>query len=78
MTAALTGGTTPSEDEMMDAIIMELATCLEESLATATYDEPATTTIRIELNDRVYAPNQDDLANLEMVLFDLDAMEEFE
>ncbi len=78
MTAALTGGTTPSEDEMMDAIIMELATCLENSLAAATYDEPATTTIRIELNDRVYAPNQDDLANLEMVLFDLDAMEEFE
>ncbi len=78
MTAALLGEATPSEDERMDGIIMELATCLEESLATATYDEPATATVRIELVDNVYTPNETDIANLEMVMFDLDAMEELE
>lgn len=78
MSAALLGEATPSEDEMMDVIIMELATCLEEALAAATYDEPATATVRIELVDRVYTPNEQDIANLEMVMFDLDAMEEVE
>lgn len=78
MSAALLGEATPSEDEMMDAIITELAVCLEESLATATYDEPATATVRIEIVDKVYTPNEEDIANLEMVMFDLDAMNEYE
>lgn len=74
MSAALLGEEALTEEEMMDKIIMQLATSLEESLATATYDEPATTTVRIELNNRVYAPNSEDLTKLEMVLFDLEAM----
>ncbi len=54
---------------------MTVITCMDESLALATYDEPATTTVRVELKNNVYYPNEEDLLNLEMILFDTDAME---
>ena len=65
---------TPSEEEMYNEVIMALKDCLEETLATVTYDEPATATVRIELVDKVYTPNEADIANLETVFFDIEAM----
>ena len=63
----------PSEDEMMEAIIVALKDCLEETLANVEYAETATTEVRIELKDKVYQPNMQDVTALEEVLFDTDA-----
>lgn len=72
--AAMAGEEVPSEDEMYNEIILALKDCMVEALASATYDEAATTTIRIELIDNVYTPNEADLTNLETVLFDIEEM----
>lgn len=73
--AATAGEETPSEDEMMEEIITVFVTALEDAITNATYAEPQTTTVRIELTDGAYAPNEEDLQNLEYVLFDNDAIE---
>lgn len=73
--AAAAGEETPSEDEMMEKIITAFVTTLKDAIANATYAEPQTTTVRIELKDGAYAPNEEDLQNLEYVLFDNDAIQ---
>lgn len=73
--AALAGEATPSEDEMMDEVLAAFGTTLEEVLANVTYAEPQTMTVRIELVDGMYKPNESDLYNLEYALFDNDAVE---
>ena len=73
--AALAGEDVPSDDEMMEEVLAAFATTLEESLANVTYAEPQTITVRIELVDGVYTPNEADLYNLEYALFDNDAIE---
>lgn len=68
-------GNIPSDDEMMEKIVDMLKDSLVGALPKATYADSATTTIRIELNNNEYSPNENDIYNLEMVLFDLeDAM----
>lgn len=64
----------PTEEEMYAAILDELKVCMEDAVANATYAEPATTTVRIELVDNVYQPNEEDIFNLEAVMFDTDAV----
>ena len=60
---------------MSEQIIMAYRDCFVDALANVTYDEPATATLRIELVDKVWTPNEDDVMNLEMVFFDMeDAM----
>lgn len=73
--AAAAGEETPTEDEMLEEIITVFVTTLEDAIANATYAEPQTTTVRIELTDGAYAPNEEDLQNLEYVLFDNDAIQ---
>ncbi|MCM1175893.1 MAG: hypothetical protein NC341_12695 [Blautia sp.] len=70
--AATAGSELPSEDEMNEQIISAYRDCFVDSLANVTYDEPATATLRIELIDNVWTPNEDDVMNLEMVFFDMD------
>ncbi len=65
----------PTEAEQAKEILMTAITCMDEALALVTYDEPATTTVRVALKNNVYYPNEEDLLNLEMILFDTDAME---
>lgn len=73
--AATAGEEVPSEAEMSEQIITKYRDCFVDSLANVTYDEPATATLRIELIDNVWTPNEDDVMNLEMVFFDMeDAM----
>lgn len=71
---AQNGEETPSEDEMTEEIYAMLKDALKESLENVTYEDEETTTIRIELKDKVYTPNEDDIYNLEMLLFDNDAV----
>ena len=73
--AVLAGEEAPTEEEMYNEIIVALKDCLAETLTTVTYDEPATATVRIELVDKKYQPNEADIANLESVFFDIDAMD---
>lgn len=70
---AANGEETPSE-EANGAVYTMLKDALRESLENATYEEEETTTIRIELVDKVYTPNEDDIYDLEMRLFDIDAV----
>lgn len=63
----------PTEEEMYAAIFDELKVCMTDAVANATYAEPATTTVRIELIDNVYQPNQEDIFKLESLIFDTDA-----
>ena len=71
-TAATAGEETPSEDEMMEQMIAKLKDCMENNLTGVEYAEPATTTVKVELVDNVWTPNQSDIENLEMLLFDTD------
>lgn len=66
----------PSDEEMVAVTIDLMREHFANSLQGVTYAEPQTTTIRVELVNNVYAPNQNDLLNFETVLFDFDAMTE--
>ena len=70
--AALAGGDIPSDDEITAAIIDMLKDCLSDSLKSVTYASPETMTITIEFNNNEYSPNENDLMDLEMSLFDID------
>lgn len=69
---ALAGGDVPSDDEITAAIIDMLKDSLSDSLKSVSYAEPETMTITIELNNNEYSPNENDLMDLEMALFDID------
>lgn len=61
---------TPAEEEMIAAVVLDFRSSMEIVLAGVQYDEPASMTVRIELADNVYKPNEDDIAGLERALFD--------
>lgn len=65
---------TPSEDEINEAVFALLKDALKGSMEKVTYGEEQTTTVKIELINKVYTPNEKDVANLESVLLDIDAM----
>lgn len=64
----------PSDEEMYEQIYATLKDCLKDALSNATYADEASATIRVEIVDNTYTPNDDDIANLESVMFDLDAV----
>lgn len=64
----------PSDEEMYEQIYATLKDCLKDALSNATYADEASATIRVEIVDNTYTPNADDIANLESVMFDLDAV----
>lgn len=64
------GGDLPADEEIADAVVSSLIDAFENSFAEAVYDEPQTTTVRIELINNVYTPKQSDFTNLESVMFD--------
>lgn len=66
------GGEYPSEDEINEQVYTILKDAIKDSAANAQYEDEATTTVRIELKDKVYSPNQDDVEALEYALFDLE------
>ncbi len=72
---ATNGEETPSEEQLQEEVFTLLKDCLAESVTTATYGDEAETTITLKLEDNVYSPVESDLENLEMVLFDTEAMQ---
>lgn len=65
-------GEYPSEDEINEKVYTILKDSIKNSLAQAEYESEASTTVRVELQDKVYSPNQDDVEALEYALFDLE------
>lgn len=76
--AALSGAEVPTDEEMNEALFASLKDCMIAELADATYEAPATLTIRVELVDNVWTPNQDDIMNLEYALFDFEGLYEMQ
>lgn len=68
----------PSDDEMYEAIYTLLKDCIKDELPDAEYEEEASMTVRVEISNNTYSPNQEDLLNLELSLFDMDAMNNLE
>lgn len=66
------GGEYPSEDEISEKVYTMLKDAIKDAAAKAEFEDEASTTVRIELKDKVYSPNQDDVEALEYALFDLE------
>lgn len=66
------GGEYPSEDEISEKVYTMLKDAIKDAAAKAEFEDEASTTVRIELKDKVYSPNQDDVKALEYALFDLE------
>lgn len=71
---ALTGGEVPTDEQMNEELFAVLKDCMVDALAEVSYCEPATLTIRVELVDNVWTPNQEDLLKLEESVFDLEGL----
>lgn len=67
---AASDDSTPSEEEMMQEVVLTFKKSMETALAEVQYSEADTMTVRIELVDNVYTPNAEDVAKLEKALFD--------
>lgn len=69
----------PDEDQMYEQIFTVLKDCLKEALDDPSYGEDATTTISVAQDiDGNYKPDENELYNLERLLFDIDAVQETE
>lgn len=66
------GEEVPTNEEINEQIVSMYKDCYIEALANATYDEPATTILHIELIDNEWTLNDADVVNLELVLFDVE------
>ena len=71
---ALAGEEVPAEEEMNEQLFAMLKDCMVAELQDATFEEPATATIKVELVDKVWTPSQEDLIDLEYALFDFESL----
>ena len=65
MEQAMNGGEVPDEETLTLEILQLYKDLTNTQLENLTYGEEQTCQIRIELNDKVYTPNTDDLITLE-------------
>lgn len=72
--AALNNEEVPSDEAMNEELFATLKECMTTALAEVSYEEPADLTIRIELADDEWKPNQEDLLKLENALFDFEGL----
>ena len=69
---ATNGEETPSEDEINEAVFGMLKDAMKDALANVEYEDEQSTTIRVNLVNKVYTPNEEDVYNLEQMLFDIE------
>lgn len=67
-----------SNAEIYDTLFMTLKDGIDAALESPTYGDKATATVRVSLVDNVWTPNESDLANLETVFIDVDAIDNME
>ena len=70
ITEMATAQTQPTDEELKKEMVDALRVCMEESLNHVTYEEVATTTVRIEVVDKEWKPNEEDIQKLTNLLFD--------
>lgn len=66
-------GDTEDEAALNEAIVTMLADAFKETLPNVTYEDAETVTVRVELVNNVWTPNEDDIVKLQESLFDTDA-----
>ena len=64
----------PSDEEILEQSFTLLKDAIQESLGNLQYEDEASMTVRVELVNKVYTPNADDVANLEQQMFDTEAL----
>lgn len=64
-----------SQEKMMEEVFRLLKDALKDAMGKVTYADEASTVIRVELKDNVWAPNEKDVQNLEKLLFDMEVLE---
>lgn len=67
----------PSEEEMMIQLVTALCSSMRACIENITYAEPAITTISVNPQNNLGIPEVEEIANLETLLFDIDAIEDF-
>jgi len=72
-----TSGILPSEEEMMIQMLTALCSNIRTSLENVTYAEPTITTISVNPNNNFGIPEVEEIINLEALLFDTDAIDNF-
>ncbi len=71
---ATNGEETPSDSEVNEEVFRLLKEAIQDSLANASFAEEASTIIHIELKNNTWTPNEDDVYQLEQLLFDIEEM----
>ncbi len=71
---AANGEDTPSEEEINEQVYVMLKDAIKEAMGSVTYGDEESTIVHIELKDKTWTPNEDDLYNLELLLFDSEAV----
>lgn len=61
-----------SQDQQTEKLVELIKDSMKAAAGAATYEEPAEFTVRIELQNKLYAPNKNDLISLEMALIDFE------
>lgn len=67
-------GEMPSDDELNTLMLETYISSFSDAAANVTYADPATVTVRVELKDNLWQPNENDVLSLETSLFDIEAL----
>ena len=70
------GEESPSEEEALEKSFSMLKDAIQESLGNVEYEDEQSATVRVELKNKVYTPNEDDVFKLEQMMFDIEAVTE--
>lgn len=74
---AESGEEIPSQDEISEQAYTYLKDALKNALSNATFEEEASITVHVELNGNIYSVNENDLKEMELALFDLEALDDY-
>lgn len=78
MTAkAENGEEVPTQDEITEQAYTYLKDALKNALGNADYDAETSITVHVELKDNMYSVNENDLKEMELALFDLEALDNY-
>ncbi len=76
MTEKAESGEVPSDEEANEISYGMLKDAIKESLGSVEYEDEQSAVVRVELKDKVYTPNEEDVYNLERLMFDIEAVTE--
>ena len=62
----------PSQDEINEMVFQKMYDILVQRVAEPTYGEAQTVEVHVELSDNMYSINEDDLTELDLILFPAD------